>query len=465
MGGGVEVKLALNHWKLAIDTHSANFPDTLHDCTDISACDPRRYPSTDILVTSPDCTTHSPAGGNRHRQIKNQLDLYDKGIVDAATERSRATMWDVCRFAEYHKYNVIIAENVVEAKTRWPLFDIWLSAMHKLGYNHKCVFFNSMHAHPTPQSRDRMYVVFWKKGNQAPDLNFTPKAFCYKCTKDVPSVQTWKDKRKPFGKYRQQYVYCCPTCSSIVEPYYYAAFNVIDWSDIGTRIGDRKKPLSPNSERRVRVGLDKYGEPFIVNNKQMTGIDFRIKSSLEHMQAITTEHGFGLVLPFVFRNENGSAEPQCKSIIDPLHTQVCRQTLSLVTPPFITEGKGTSNARDVFSALSGVTTVGYHGIVTSDSWNSYIAQYYSGSDMTKHISEALGTQTVTDRAALVTYNKPNFEDCYYRMLKAPEVKLGMGFERDYVIKGNGRDQVKQCGNAVTPSAMEQISERCVVTRM
>ena len=132
MGGGVEVKLALNHWKLAIDTHSANFPDTLHDCTDISACDPRRYPSTDILVTSPDCTTHSPAGGNRHRQIKNQLDLYDKGIVDAATERSRATMWDVCRFAEYHKYNVIIAENVVEAKTRWPLFDLWLSAMHNL---------------------------------------------------------------------------------------------------------------------------------------------------------------------------------------------------------------------------------------------------------------------------------------------------------------------------------------------
>ncbi len=49
---GVEVRLALNHWKLAIETHNTNFPDTLHECTDISACDPRRYPKTDILITS-----------------------------------------------------------------------------------------------------------------------------------------------------------------------------------------------------------------------------------------------------------------------------------------------------------------------------------------------------------------------------------------------------------------------------
>jgi len=33
LGGGLEVKLALNHWKLAIETHNTNFPDTMHDCT------------------------------------------------------------------------------------------------------------------------------------------------------------------------------------------------------------------------------------------------------------------------------------------------------------------------------------------------------------------------------------------------------------------------------------------------
>lgn len=95
---GGEVKLALNHWKLAIETHNTNFPDTLHDCTDVSACDPRRYPSTDILITSPECTNHSLAKGQK--TVKAQLDLFDKGKLDPAAERSRATMWDVVRFAE-----------------------------------------------------------------------------------------------------------------------------------------------------------------------------------------------------------------------------------------------------------------------------------------------------------------------------------------------------------------------------
>ena len=43
MGGGLEIALAMNHWRLAIETHNTNFPQTDHDCADISACDPRRY--------------------------------------------------------------------------------------------------------------------------------------------------------------------------------------------------------------------------------------------------------------------------------------------------------------------------------------------------------------------------------------------------------------------------------------
>lgn len=56
---GVRLVMALNHWDKAIETHNSNFPHAAHDCTDISACDPRRYPSTNILITSPECF---PAG-------------------------------------------------------------------------------------------------------------------------------------------------------------------------------------------------------------------------------------------------------------------------------------------------------------------------------------------------------------------------------------------------------------------
>ncbi len=75
----------------------------------------------------------------------------------------------------------------------WILFDEWLLMMQKLGYIWEIVYFNSMFAHPTPQSRDRMYVVFWKKGNTAPDLRFTPLAWCAYCGKDVASIQSWKN--------------------------------------------------------------------------------------------------------------------------------------------------------------------------------------------------------------------------------------------------------------------------------
>src|SRR5437660_5249074 len=43
---GVELYMAANHSRIAIDTHAANFPDTEHDCADISQVDPRRYRRT-----------------------------------------------------------------------------------------------------------------------------------------------------------------------------------------------------------------------------------------------------------------------------------------------------------------------------------------------------------------------------------------------------------------------------------
>jgi DNA (cytosine-5)-methyltransferase 1 len=68
---------------------------------------------------------------------------------------------------------IIIVENVVDAR-QWVMYDAWLHAMDLLGYEWREVFFNSMFAHPTPQSRDRMYVVFWKKGNRAPEPGHLP---------------------------------------------------------------------------------------------------------------------------------------------------------------------------------------------------------------------------------------------------------------------------------------------------
>ncbi|MGC5258394.1 DNA cytosine methyltransferase [Gordonia sp. DT218] len=133
---GIKLVVAANHWQLAIDSHSANHPDAEHVCADISQYEPRLFPHTDLLWASPSCTKHSVAQGKK--RADKQPDLFGETLPDEAAERSRATMWDVVRFAEYHAYEAVIVENVVEV-TSWPPYRAWLAAMDSLGYEHQVI--------------------------------------------------------------------------------------------------------------------------------------------------------------------------------------------------------------------------------------------------------------------------------------------------------------------------------------
>lgn len=489
IGGGLEVKLAMNHWKLAIETHNTNFPDTEHDCADISASDPRRYQSTDILITSPECTNHSLAKG-RKRKYQQTNTLFGGVTIDPSAERSRATMWDVPRFAEVHGYNLIVVENVVEAR-QWIMWDAWLHAMGNLGYNHKCVYLNSMHAHPVPQSRDRMYIVFWKKGNKAPDLEYRPKAYCNRCTIEVESVQSWKNSKRKFGKYKQQYLYRCPICGSIVEPYYYAAFNVIDWGIPGERIGDRKKPLAPNTMARIEYGIKKYGNSefvvyldhskaghlvsginevlntqttaqvaAIVTTRYTSGIECRVKGASEPIgtQPADVSHALLGIPSIVIKNYGGNFKKEFapSELGNKLGTITTADHHGVLGLPFIINNNGQSKANEINNPLGAVTAGGItHGILSTESVNAFLSYYYGNAQATG-IQEASGTVTTKERMALVLKptDKIDIEDCTYRMLKPHEIQAAMAFDKDYVVCGNSRDKVKQLGNAVTPPAME-----------
>lgn len=334
---GLEIRLALNHWRRAIDTHAANFPKVDHVCEDISAVDPRRYASTDILITSPECTNHSLAKGARRKNL-GQGGLFDSTPVDPSVERSRATMWDVVRFAEFHRYRIVIVENVVDVRF-WELWDCWLQAMHALGYLHKLVSLNSMHAHPTPQSRDRCYVVFWRRGNRAPDLEVRPAAPCPKCG-DVEAVQTWKRNSasglpNDGGRYKRQYVFTCSGCRREVVPYYYAAFNAIDWSLPAARIGDRAKPLKPRTLERIRYGLERFGKrPLVIQTRQVSGIGYRVRPGDKPLGTVTgSGTDFGLCSPFIVRQSfTGGNGSYVWSAADPLPTQTSAQEVALAAP-------------------------------------------------------------------------------------------------------------------------------------
>jgi DNA (cytosine-5)-methyltransferase 1 len=459
---GVRVVMASNHWRLAVDSHQANYPETDHDCADINQVDPRRYPSTDVLLASPSCTNHSLAKGARRKNL-NQLDLWGKSGIDPAEERSRATMWDVVRFAEFHEYRIIIVENVVDVRL-WALFDSWLTAMHALGYAHECVYFNSMFAHPTPQSRDRIYIVFWRKGNKKPNLHFTPEAHCPKCDARVGAVQAWKNMDKQFGRYgrRNQYVYVCPKCQSEVTPFYYAAASAIDWRNLGERIGDREKPLKDKTMARIRYGLEKFGGSSCVFNTDYGKIESgRAKPITDAMMTQTSRQTVAMYTPgFIVSQYNG--RPAVRSTEETFPTIPGMAVHRICTPPqpqpFIVEYWGNSTASPVSDALSTLVGVNHHGFVSP-----FLTSYY-GTENARPVTDAVATVTTKDRHALVQPDQPlEPEDCYFRMLTAAEVQKAMAFPDDYIVLGTARQRVKQLGNAVTPPVMEMLVERCVAT--
>lgn len=396
---GLDVKLAMNHWKLALETHATNFPQTDHVATDIQACNPKDYVSTDILITSPECTNHSVAKGKK--QVKAQLDAFDKGEQDAAAERSRATMWDVVRFAEYHKYRIIITENVVDANA-WVLIDTWLSAMTVLGYEYKRVFYNSMFAWPTPQSRDRVYFVFWRKGQRKPDLDFRPLAPCPTCG-PVNAIQRFKPKASVKAKYGTQYTYVCPTCAKDVMPFYFAAINAIDFGVPAVRIGDRKKPLEARTMQRIAFGLEKYGKrPLTVTNYFSSGVNCRVKDATE--APLFTQHGkagTAVVAPYLVDAKYSHAgEKRAKSSADPLRAQTGQDNNGVVLPYVVgTEYDDLRRAKGIDDPLAAQTGRATAGVVVP---------YFLDGSFTKakgeymHGAEApIGTQTTTESKSVV----------------------------------------------------------------
>lgn len=472
---GIRVVMAANHWQLAIDTHASNHPDTDHRCADLSQVDPRVFPRTNIGWFSPSCTKHSIAQGKKRADA--QPDLFGEILPDEAAERSRATMWDVVRFSEYHHYEAVIVENVVDVAL-WPPFQAWLAAMESIGYLHRIVYLNSMHAQAfgagAPQSRDRIYIVFWRAGNTAPDLErvVRPHAICGECG-PVRAMQVWKKPDRPWGRYRAQYVYRCPRVkcrNQIVEPLFRPAAEIIDWSLLGQRIGDRDKPLADKTLGRIQAGIERYWAPFILDNNHSN----RGRYVGEPAPTVTTATTKGLCIPVEGR-DGKTAVP----VTQPARTMTTRSETGLA---FIAELRGGGSvARPVADPLATVTASGnHHGLVTS----------YYGKGGTRPTSDPVPTCTTVETHALLMRNNSSkgdgaemstpvtepartittmghqsllaggptvdINDVLFRMLEPREIARAMDFPTDYRILGNRREQVRQSGNAVTPPAARDL---------
>jgi DNA (cytosine-5)-methyltransferase 1 len=503
---------AINHWEVAVATHTKNHADARHLCASLDSLNPRDLFSEgelDVLWASPECTHHSVARGGK-----------------PINDQSRATAWCVVRWAEALRPTTIFVENVPEFVT-WggigtngrPLkekkgatFMAWVGALESLGYRVEWrVLCAADYGDPTTRRRLFVQAVRGRRRIVWPEPSHAPVA-----TTDLLG------SRKPWR----------------------AAREIIDWSHQGQSIFERKRPLSPKTIARIWAGLEKFGlRPFIVpqqSNPTPKSVEDPLPTvcaegsqaklanpfliAMEHggsvdsidkpVRTITTAKGgaIGVAKPFLvkLRGTNdaadiekptptitsggthlGLAEPflihaahsgkrRARSVTEPMPTVAGnRGDVALVEPFIMSAGGPECAARPVSEPMGTVLTRDHRAVVTpallpqnqggalrpvsepaptvaTDGAialvEPFLVEYY-GNGGAESVDTPLNTVTTKERHALVrpvviVDGQRYLLDIRFRMLQPKELAAAQGFPADYHFTGTKTEQVKQIGNAV-----------------
>ena len=138
---GAEVLACVNHWPVAIATHTAAHPEAAHHCEDAAVLDPTTLPAHDLLLASPSCTGHTRA----------------RGVERPHHDAARATAWCVLRVAEAQRPRAVVVENVPEM-LQWACYRGWRLALSDLGYRISEQVLDAADV-GVPQHRRRLFVV------------------------------------------------------------------------------------------------------------------------------------------------------------------------------------------------------------------------------------------------------------------------------------------------------------------
>jgi len=300
---GLEVELiAINHWPVAIATHSANYPWARHICARIEEVRPRDLVPggrLHLLVASPECTFHSVARGGR--PIEDQ---------------KRVPAWGVIQWVQELFVDSVVIENVPEFKRWGPLgangkplkrragetYEAFLQALRSLDYRvEEKVLCCADYGDAT--TRRRLFIVATRKG--------------------VPS---WPlPSHGPREKITLQSS-LFPECLKPWRP----AREIIDWELKGKNVFGRKKPLAEKTMRRIAAGMKKINgldiEPFLVmlyGTNKTRSVDQPLRTVTANGQHI------GLCEPFLFSQASGGAP---RAVEEPIPTICARGAVQMVEP-------------------------------------------------------------------------------------------------------------------------------------
>lgn len=459
MALGRQVDIAINHDPKAILMHKTNHWKTLHLTEDIFKVDLQKYvkgKKVALMWASPDCTSHSKAKGGQPR---------NQGL--------RILPWAVYKHAAAILPEVIVMENVEEIQQWGPLDSSGHPIKEKMGEEYKR-FITAMKS---------LGYIFESRELVAADYG---------------ARTTRKRWYAIFRRDGRSIIWPAPTHSKTGEnglPKWRPVADILDFSNLGKSIFDRKKSLAEKTLRRIARGLEKFvingGEQAYivqVGYGEKKGQKPRTNSSKDPLGTIVaTANKHALAAPFIiqYHSETSKHEIRGQKVNAPVMTIDTSNRYAMVAA-FISKFYKTGCGQSCLEPLHTITTSAGHfgqvNVLMADweklkaagidettaqkcTWVSEFIMEYYGCGTGQPVTEPLHTVVTKDRFALITVlgNEYVILDIFLRMLTPEELKLAQGFPKDYIIDRDYRwhpyptaEQVRRIGNSVVPAMAEAL---------
>lgn len=345
-----KVIACVNHDPVAIKSHWENHKEVIHFEEDILTLDltklqeivkAQRLNNPEaklILWASLECTNFSKAKGGQARDAD-----------------SRTLAWGLPRYIEALNPDFVMIENVVEFMSWGEVDEKGKPISRKKGTDWLKwrEFINEEFG----------YWDVWKEMNAADFGAYTSRNRLFGC----------------FAKHGLKIVFPEPTHAK--KPTDKSMFGdlkrwkavkeVLDFSDEGNSIFNRKIPLVEASLERIYAGLTKH-----------------VKNDIQHF-----------ILKYNSRDAKGKHNPP--SVDEPCHTIACQNRLGLVTSSkFLVRnysGMPQHKTKSVEEPAGTITTIDHHTVISS----SYLVKYHGGEKGSMSIDNPASTLTTKDRLGFV----------------------------------------------------------------
>lgn len=403
----VKVKWVLNHSGVAIRTNIFHHKNVKHYWADLYKQNEREMSFVDIAWASIECTQHSRANGGRMKKIGS----YTLG-------------WEFVRYIKYLRPYYLVIENVPEFIKWAPIYSNglpnknkigaeflrWKQSIEALGYTYEHRIFNAADF-GIPTRRVRYFAVFARIGLKI----------------------SW-----PEPTHHQNGVEG--------ENRWVACKNYIDLSDEGNSIFGRKfnpdirknkrRPLSPNTLRRIAGGIKKYApDMFYVmkyhgngHNCQSINAPLNCIATTEQQVLIKVEKK-SFIQDYCYNDNYNSVD-------EPLRPQLTRQTKQFISIQYNSNGRPEFNNKSLQDPLNALTT---------DEKFQFITTHFDIDNI--------------DKKKLVDF------DIKMRFLQPDELSAITTFPGNYFtdkrLKLTKKEQIKLIGNAVPPTMAKLIIEPLV----